>query len=445
VSQTPAAPHVPPQNIEAEESVLGAILMAETAIVAVQDIVRPDDFYRDTHGLIFDAAMHMYAKSTPVDALTMVDELDKRGHLEQVGGSARIHELAVMQPTSANAAHYARLVREASQLRGLIRAGESIARLGWDRPGEMENLLDRAEQQVFALTQDGLSADLATLQPVLLEVFDRMATLATSGNDVTGLATGFRSLDRLTLGLQPGNLVILAARPSMGKSALSVCISANVSIKQDLPVAMFSLEMSKAEVVERLLSIEANVGLSRVRTGARGGKDEWSHLVPAGDRLEKAPFYLDDSSLSMVELRSRARRLKTQVPELALIVVDYLGLLVRGKHEHKTAETGAVCRELKQLAKDLKVPVLTLCQLNRNVEMRADKRPVLSDLRDSGEIEQHADLVAFLYRDEVYNPDTEHAGVAEVIVAKHRNGPTDTVRLTWLKDRAKFSELAAVA
>lgn len=381
MSETPAA-HVPPQNLEAEESVLGAMLLSEGAVAAVQEIVRADHFYRQSHGLVYQAALDLYGKGTPVDAITMVDELEKRGQLEEVGGRARIHELAALVPATANAAHYARLVRESATLRGLVRVGSELTRLGHDKPGDLENLLDQAERLVFGLTQDGLSPDLEVLRPALVAVFERMSTLAHSKSDVVGLPSGFHSLDRLTLGFQPGNLVILAARPSMGKSALSLAFAANVAVRAQLPVAFFTLEMSKSEVAERLLATEANVELRRVRTG-RANPEEWARLTAAAEHLDQAPLYLDDaSSQTMVEIRSKARRLKAQKPELALIVVDYLQLLVRGRHEHKVAETGEIARQLKQLAGDLKLPVIALAQLSRNVEHRPDKRPVLSDLRD---------------------------------------------------------------
>lgn len=426
-------------------SVLGAMLISEGAIASVAELLHPDHFYRDSHGLIYQAALDLYAKGSPVDALTIVDELEKRGELEQVGGKGKLHELAALVPAAANVAHYARIVKETATLRGLIRVGSELVRMGQDRPGEIENLLDLAERQVFALTQEGLRDGLEPLRPALMEAFNRMSD---TPEDALGVLSGFPSIDELTLGFQPGNLVILAARPSMGKSALALGVAANVAFRGGQPVAFFSLEMSKSELVQRLLSMEANVDLRTIRA-RRANAGEWARLAPTGDRLDKASdrFWLEDnSSISMVELRSKARRLKAQLPSLALIVVDYLGLLVRGKFEHKTAETGAIALQLKQLAKDLDVPVIALAQLNRNVEGRPDKRPVLSDLRDSGEIEQHADLVAFLYRDDYYHPDdSQEPGVAELIVAKHRNGPTDKVRLTWLKDRAKFSELAAVA
>lgn len=436
-----SSPRVPPQDLDAEESVLGALLLSEGAIATVQELLRPEHFYRDeTHGRIYEAVLDLYGRGTPVDALTLIDELAKRGILDQVGGRARIHELAVLSPAAANVAHHARLVREAAVLRGLVRVGGELVRLGQDRPGDVENLLDQAERQVFALTQEGLKDGLELLRPALKDVFDRMAVLAHSSSEVIGLSSGFRSVDRLTLGFQPGNLVILGARPSMGKSALALCVGVNIAVRQELPVAFFSLEMSRQETVQRLLALESNVSLSEIRRGPKAA-DAWARLTPAAERLDKAPFFVDDANSSMVEVRSKARRLKAQLPALALVVVDYLQLLVRGRHEYKVAETGEIARQLKALAKDLGVPVVALAQLNRKVEERHDKRPVLSDLRDSGEIEQHADLVAFLYRDDYYNEASEAKGVAELIVAKHRNGPTETVKLGWQSRLAAFREL----
>lgn len=423
-------------------SVLGALMLSEGAIAAVAETLKSRYFYRPGHGLIYEAVLGLYGRGEPVDLVTVAAELEVDGRLEKVGGKARLVEISTWTSVSANVAHHARIVRDNWTLRAMIDAGGELVRLATERPGEIENLLDLAERRVFALTQEGMSVELELLKAPLADAFQRMAQLADSPSDVIGLPTGFGSIDRVTLGLQPGNLIILAARPSMGKSALALAVAANVSVRYGIPVAFFTLEMSKAETAERLLAMEANVDLRKVRTGRAGG-DEWARLVPAAEHLDAAPFWLDDaSSQSMVEIRSKARRLKGTVPELGLIVVDYLQLLVRGRHEHKVAETGEIARQLKQLAGDLKVPVVALAQLNRNVEQRVgDKRPVLSDLRDSGEIEQHADLVCFLYRDDYYNEDSPDAGVAELNIAKHRNGPTGTVRLAWLKERAKFSEL----
>src|ERR671934_1048062 len=385
-----AAPIAPPQNLEAEESVLGAMLLSPGAIGAVSEILDASDFYRESHAKIFRAALGLYGKGEPVDAITLVDELEERSELEDVGGRVRLHELAALVPATANAAHYARIVREMATLRGLIAAGQHIAQLGWERPGETQMLVDRAEQIVFDLSQSRVSTEFSHIEELLKESFERITTLYEAGADVTGVPSGFRDLDRLTSGFQDGNLIIVAARPSMGKSALGLCIAANLALRHETPVALFTLEMSKAEVTQRLLCSEAKVESQRLRTG-KLAQDDWPRLVAAGDKLMKAQ----------------------------------------------------ISRNLKVLARDLDVPILAMSQLSRAVEQRHDKRPILSDLRESGSIEQDADLVLFIYRDEYYNEESDQQGLAEVILAKHRNGPTDAVKLSFLKRYAKFADLAA--
>src|SRR5580765_8164745 len=439
-----AAPVAPPQNLEAEESVLGAMMLSPGAIGAVSEILDASDFYRESHARIYRAALGLYAKGEPVDAITLVDELEERGELEEAGGRVRLHELAALVPATANAAHYARIVREMATLRGLIAAGQEIAQLGWDRPGETQMLVDRAEQVVFELSQSRVSTEFSHIEELLKESFERITALYEAGADVTGAPSGFRDLDRLTSGFQPGNLIIVAARPSMGKSALGLCMAANIALRNEVPVALFTLEMSKSEVTQRLMCSEAKVESQRLRSGNLA-PDDWPRLTAACDRLSKAPIYVDDTgSITMMEIRSKARRLKMREPNLGLIVVDYLQLMTSGSNaENRVQEVSQISRALKVLARDLDVPVLALSQLSRAVEQRHDKRPILSDLRESGSLEQDADLVMFIYRDEYYNPEeTDQQGLAEVHIAKHRNGPTDTVKLSFLKRYAKFADLA---
>jgi replicative DNA helicase len=444
-TQTPPTALVPPQNLEAEESVLGAMLLSETAIGAVTEIVDAADFYRGSHGTIYRAMLALWAKGEPVDAITLANELEERGELEQVGGSGRVAELAALVPAAANVEHYAQIVKENATLRSLIRAGQEITRLGQERIGETTQLVDRAEQIVFDLSQERIRGDFAHIGPLLNESFERITKLYEAGTDVTGVPCGFRDLDRLTSGLQPGNLVILAARPSMGKSALALCIAANLGVRDSMPVALFTLEMSKAEVTQRLMCSEAKVESNRVRSG-KLTQEDWPRLTAACDKLMKAPIYVDDTgSITMMELRSKARRLKAREPGLGMIIVDYLQLMTSGATaENRVQEVSQISRNLKVLARDLDVPILALSQLSRAVEQRHDKRPILSDLRESGSIEQDADLVLFVYRDEYYNgEESDSQGVAEVILAKHRNGPTDAVKLSFLKRYAKFADLAA--
>ncbi len=445
MAQAVQAAPVPPQSLDAEESVVGAMMLSPGAIAAVSEILDERDFYRESHARMYRAALALYAKGEPVDAITLVDELEERGELEDVGGRARIHELAALVPTTANAGHYARIIREAATLRGLIRAGGEISQLGWEGVGDPTELVDRAEQVVFDLSQQRVSGDFAHIEALLKESFERITALYESGADVTGLPSGFRDLDRLTSGFQPGNLVIVAARPSMGKSAFSLCVAANLAVRHGVPVAVFTLEMSKAEVTQRLMCSEAKVESQRLRSG-RLAPEDWPRLTTACDKLAKAPVYVDDTgSVTMMEIRSKARRLKSKQPDLGLIVVDYLQLMTSGTTaENRVQEVSQISRNLKLLARDLDIPILAMSQLSRAVEQRHDKRPILSDLRESGSIEQDADLVAFLYRDDYYNDESDQQGLAEVILAKHRNGPTDTVKLSFLKRYAKFSDLAAL-
>ena len=393
---------------------------------------------------IFRTALALYAKGEPVDAITLVDALEERGELENVGGRTRIHELAALVPATANAAHYARIVHETATLRGLIRVGGEIARLGWERPGETQDLVDRAEQVMFELSQQRVSSEFSHIEALLKESFERITALYEAGAEITGVPSGYRELDRVTSGFQPGNLVIVAARPSMGKSALALCMAANLGVRHDMPVALFTLEMSKAEVTQRLHLLEAKVESQRLRSG-RLAADDWPRLVAACDKLMKAPIWVDDTgSITMMELRSKARRLKSKEPNLGLIVVDYLQLMTSGSSaESRVQEVSQISRQLKVLARDLEIPIVALSQLSRAVEQRHDKRPILSDLRESGSIEQDADIVAFVYRDEYYNDESDQQGLAEIIVAKHRNGPTDAVKLSFLKRYAKFADLAA--
>src|SRR5438067_7132824 len=434
---------VPPQNLEAEESVLGAMMISPGAIGAVSEIVDASDFYRESHAKIYRAALGLYAKGEPVDAITLTDELEERAELEAVGGRVRLHELAALVPATANAAHYARIVHETATLRGLIRAGGEIARLGWERPGETGDLVDQAEQILYDLSQQRVTGEWSEIEELLKESFERITQLYESGVDLTGTPSGFRDLDRLTSGFQPGNLIIVAARPSMMKSAPALCIAANMGVRHNIPVGLFTLEMSKSEVAQRLMCSEAKVESQRLRNG-KLQQDDWPRLAAACDKLAKAPIYVDDTGLlNMMEIRSKARRLKARHPNLGLIIVDYLQLMSSASNaENRVQEVSQISRSLKILARDLEVPIIALSQLSRAVEQRTDKRPVLSDLRESGSLEQDSDLVIFIYRDEYYNDESDQQGLAEVILAKHRNGPTDHVKLSFLKRYAKFADLA---
>jgi replicative DNA helicase len=400
---------VPPQNLDAEESVLGAMMLSPGAIGAVSEVLDASDFYRESHAKIYRAALSLYAKGEPVDAITLVDSLEERGDLEDVGGRVRVHELAALVPASANAGHYARIVREMATLRGLINAGSEISRLGWERPGEAGDLVDKAEQVVFDLSQARVTGEFTHIDELLKEGFERITALYEAGADITGVPSGFRDLDRLTSGFQPGNLIIAAARPSMGKSALGLCMAANLAVRHETPVAVFTLEMSKSEVTQRLMCSEAKVESNRLRTG-KLGPDDWPRLTAACDKLAKAPIYVDDTgSITMMEIRSKARRLKTREPNLGLIVVDYLQLMTSGASvENRVQEVSQISRNLKVLARDLDVPILAMSQLSRAVEQRHDKRPILSDLRESGCLAGESRV--YLPDEGVYRPIRELVG-----------------------------------
>ena len=442
----PAEFSAPPQNLEAEDWVLGAILVSASAMASVVEILQPSDFYKQSNGTIFKSAVELYARGEPVDALTLADHLDKAGELDAVGGRVRFHELAAIVPATANVAHWSRIVREMAILRQLIETGQRISRLGWERGGETPTLVDEAERLVFELSRQRVTTEFSHVEELLKESFERITTLYEAGTEVTGTASGYRDLDRLTSGFQPGNLIIVAARPSMGKSALALCMAANVGVRQGTPVGLFTLEMSKAEVAQRLMCSEAKVESQRLRNG-KLAPDDWPRLTAACDKLAKAPIYVDDTGLlNMMEIRSKARRLKSRHPDLGLIIVDYLQLLTpsqRRDSDGRVQEVSEMSRNLKILARDLDVPIIALSQLSRAVEQRTDKRPILSDLRESGSIEQDADLVIFIYRDEYYTEESDQQGLAEVILAKHRNGPTDHLKLSFLKRYAKFADLAA--
>ena len=409
IAQAAKTAPVPPQNLDAEESVLGSMMLSPGAIGAVSEIVDAGDFYRESHAKIYRAALALYARGEPVDAITLVDALEERGELEDAGGRVRIGELAALVPATANAAHYARIVRETATLRGLIRVGQEVSQLGWERPGETVDLVDRAEQLIFDLSQSRVSSEFAHIEGLLKESFERITALYEAGEEVTGVPSGFRDVDRLTSGFQAGNLIILAARPSMGKSGLALCMAANIAVRKELPVALFTLEMSKSEVTQRLMCSEAKVESQRLRTGKLAA-DDWPRLTAACDKLAKAPIYVDDTgSITMMEIRSKARRLKSKEPNLALVIVDYLQLMTSGSNpENRVQEVSQISRNLKVLARDLEVPVIALSQLSRAVEQRHDKRPILSDLRESGCLA--GDTRIYLPDEGVYRPIRELEG-----------------------------------
>ena len=447
MAQTPTS-HVPPQNIEAEESVLGAMLVFEPSLTKVVDDVKlkPSDFYLDKHRLIFAAIHALYEESKPVDELTVGEALTQRDEIEAAGGKHYVSELAAKVPAAGNAKHYAQIVQENSLLRRLLEAGQEIQ--GWvrEREGEPRHLSERAERLLFEVAHSEQASDFRRVDEILSDELDRLEKLSSGEAELTGTPSGFRDLDGITGGFQPGNLVVLAARPAMGKSSLVANIAENVAMKHGLPVAFFSLEMSEVELAQRFIACRARIAGDRLRKGKVSPKD-WPKVVRACGELERAPLWIDDSSdLGMLDLRAKARRLHAQVQAqggLGLVIVDYMQLMrADDPRANRVEQVGQMSRGLKILARELNIPVIAISQLSRAPEQRPDKRPILSDLRESGQIEQDADLVAFLYRDEYYNPDSEDEGLAEVIVSKHRNGPVGTTKLAFIPQYPKFMDRA---
>jgi replicative DNA helicase len=433
---------VPPHSLEAEVSVLGASLLSRAAASDTVELLTAEDFYRNAHRVVFEGIQGLVATGEPVDTVTLTEWLARRDRLDEVGGAAGLHDLTTAVPTAANAAYYARIVREKSLLRRLIDAGTAVAKLGYEAVEDADKVVDQAESMIYEVAQTGTTGEYARLGDLLSESFAQIEKLAEQNSEVTGLATGFDDLDRLTAGLQPQNLIILAARPAMGKSSLVLGMSHFVSARLGKPSILFSLEMSKLEIVNRLLSSEARIDSSRLRTGRLEDTD-WRKLADALGTLSEAPLFIDDTpSITLMEIRAKSRRLK-QKHGLDLIIVDYLQLMSsNGRSDNRQQEVAEISRGLKMLAKELDVPVIALSQLSRQPESRTDKRPMLADLRESGSIEQDADIVGFIYRDEVYDEDSPDKGIAELIIAKHRNGATGVVKLAFLNHLTKFANLA---
>jgi replicative DNA helicase len=430
---------VPPQSLDAEESVLGGILLDNTALDRVAELLRAEDFYREAHRKVYRAMLGLAERSEPCDLITLAEALRTRGELADVGGAAFLAELADRVPTAANIGNYAKIVREKAILRNLISTATSIATRGYEAGGEVKELLDRAESEILSLSDQEVKPAFVRIDALLNQAFRDIDRLVEQKSAVTGVTTGFADLDRMTAGLQPSDLVIVAARPSMGKTAFCLNIAQNAALKGEVGVAVFSLEMSKEQLALRLLCSEARVDLSRVRVGQLTDR-EFRELAQAAARLSYAPIYIDDTpALSVLELRAKARRLwRDPSAKLKLVVVDYLQLMRADGKDSREQEISEISRSLKALAKELHVPVIALSQLNRQVENRSPPKPRLSDLRESGAIEQDADVIAFIYREEAYDPDTDRKGVAEIIIAKQRNGPIGTVELTFLREYTRF-------
>jgi replicative DNA helicase len=436
---------VPPQSVEAEQAVLGAMLIEREAISKVTEFLRPEDFYREAHRLIYNAALELFNKNDAVDMVTVTEFLRKDDKLESAGGIAYITSLANSVPTAANVLYHARIVEEKSLLRQLINAATNIAGLGYEASDEVASILDSAEKMILDVSGRKVGKEFTPIKSIIFDAFDRIQGLYESKGGITGLASGFKDFDRLTSGLQPSDLILIAARPSMGKTAFVLNIASHVAIREKKTVAFFSLEMSKEQLVQRMLCAEAPIDSQRLRVGDLEGKD-WQKLVNAADRLSSAGIFIDDTpGITVLEMRAKARRLKIE-HDLQLIIIDYLQLMQgSGKNkgsENRQQEISEISRSLKGLARELGVPVIALSQLSRSVESRQVKKPMLSDLRESGSLEQDADIVAFLYREDYYNPDTDRKNITEVIIAKHRNGPVDTVQLFFHKQFTKFADLS---
>jgi replicative DNA helicase len=436
---------VPPNSVEAEQAVLGGLLLDNSTWDSVADRLRPEDFYRRDHQLIFAAIADLQARSEPADAVTLAEHLAAKGQADDTGGLAYLAGLARDTPTAANVRAYAEIVRERSQLRQLIRVSGEIAASAYESEGRSAaELVDEAERRVFEIAEQGrrTGSGFLPLRDVLGATIDRLDLLHQSQGALTGVSSGYTDLDRMTAGLQPGDLVIVAGRPSMGKTTLALNIAEHAAIANNVPVAVFSMEMSREQLAFRMISSIGRVDQGHLRTGMFGDED-WARINSAIAQMRTAPVYIDDSgALTPTEVRARARRLKRE-RGLGLIVIDYLQLMqVTGTKENRATEISEISRSLKALAKELAVPVIALSQLNRGVEQRVDKKPVMSDLRESGALEQDADLIMMIYREEVYEPDTARKGIADIIIAKQRNGPTGEVHLTFLGKYTRFENLA---
>ncbi len=432
---------IPPNSLEAEQSILGGLMLDNTAWDKIADIIVKSDFYRKDHRIIFDGISNLIEASEACDVVTLSEYLENKGELETAGGLEYIASLANETPGAANAISYAKILRERSVLRSLISAGNQISGNAYLNDGrEASELVDEAERLVFDIAEKGARgrAGFEHLKDVLPDTIDRIELLSKSEGDITGVATGYKEFDKLTAGLQSGDLVIIAGRPSMGKTALAVNIAENAAIGSKVPTAIFSMEMPKEQLAFRMISSLGRVDQSHLRTGKFPDED-WSRINTAVQLMSDAPIYIDDTpALSPTEIRARARRLKRE-SGLGLIVLDYIQLMqVHGTTENRATEISEISRSLKALAKELSVPIIALSQLNRSVESRTDKKPIMSDLRESGAIEQDADLILFIYRDEVYNPDTPRKGVADISIAKQRNGPIGDFPLTFVGRYTKF-------
>ncbi|MFZ9664172.1 MAG: replicative DNA helicase [Limnohabitans sp.] len=440
---------IPPHSLEAESSVLGGLLLDNSAWDRVGDLVTDSDFYRYEHRLVFAAVAALINSSRPADVITVFEHLQSLGKAEEVGGLAYLNSLAQYVPSASNIRRYGEIVRERAILRKLVTASDEIATTAFSPKGRpVAQILDEAEQKIFHIGEEGsrMKQGFQSMNSLVVQLLDRVEEMSQNPNDITGVPTGFHDFDRMTSGMQPGDLIVLAARPSMGKTALAINIAENVAVQEGLPVAVFSMEMGASQLAVRIVGSIGRIDQGHLRTG-KLSDDEWPRLTEAIEKLRNVSLHIDETpGLTTSELRANARRLSRQCGKLGLIVVDYLQLMSGSSsdgNDNRATELGEISRGLKMLAKELQCPVIALSQLNRSVEQRTDKRPMMSDLRESGAIEQDADVIMFIYRDDYYNKDSKEPGVAEVIIGKQRNGPTGTIKLAFLKPITKFESLAS--
>jgi len=433
----------PPQDERAEQSVLGGMMLSKDAVADVIEVIRSQDFYRPAHEMVYEAVVDLYGRGQPTDVVAVADELTKRGELSRVGGHGYLHTIISSVPTAANAGFYAGIVRERAVLRKLVEAGTRIVQLGYAQDGgDVEDLVNSAQSEIYAVSERRTSEDYKPIRDIIDGTVTEIEHAVSRDGNLVGVPTGFAEFDKLTNGLHPGQMIVLAARPAMGKSTMALDIVRSAAIKHGQAAAIFSLEMSASEIVMRMISAEAQVPLQRLRQGPMDDRD-WQKLASTVSAISDAPVFIDDSpNMSLMEIRAKCRRLK-QRHNLKLVVIDYLQLMSSGKRvESRQQEVSEFSRAIKLLAKELEVPVIAVSQLNRGAEQRTDKRPQVSDLRESGSIEQDADMVVLLHRDEAYDRETPRKGEADFIVAKHRNGPTDTIVVAFQGHYARFVDMA---
>lgn len=432
---------IPPQNLEAEQAVLGALLIDPDAIIKVADLVQPKDFYVEKHRMVFEAMLELYNKREPIDVLSLSSVLDNKNKLQEIGGRSFLVSLTNSVPTASNIQHYANIVQQKGTLRRLIQAGQEIVQLGTDEEGEVDRLLDMAEQVVFGVSQQHLKQNFVPISSILTDTFDRLDEIHKNEGQMRGVPTGFKALDNMLGGLQKSDLVILAARPSMGKTGLCLDIGRYAAVQGKVPTAIVSLEMSKDQLGDRLLCAEAGIDLWKMRTGKLNSDEEFANIGRAMGALAEAPLFIDDSAgANIMEIRTKARRLQME-HGIGLLIIDYLQLMEGRSKENRVQEIAEISRGLKQIARELNIPILALSQLSRAVEQQNPPVPKLSHLRESGSIEQDADVVMFIYREEYYKRDTDRKNIADVIIAKHRNGPVGQVELYFDVEKASFKNL----